>query len=231
MKVNIKALVQLLDGHESKWSGHITSVIGLVGEDINATVFVDFLKRIKGVKAEVLPDIVTPGQQKGQRLDRWIQTRSTLYQSEIKNWCSFQIGGYQLSSDATKQEVEKLANKNWMRELKEHYKNPKVFGKVSKVLTKMKIPNHLLKYHSKIEPLVIHWMPISNSRATPFFSVPVKSLGLNKYLLSKTQFDKVYYFSSSLYLRELLKSGVTKLDMNLPNVKTRLTALKTFLNL
>jgi len=243
MKINIKALVQLLDSHESKWRTHITSVIGLVGEDINAAIFVDYLKRWKKVNAEVSSDKVKPKTLKGKRLDRWIIAGNKLYQVEIKNWCSFRIGGYTLPLGATEKVVEELANKNWKRELIEQWGNGgdnrtgksrhgiKEFGRVSKVLSEMNLSDNLLKYKNRLKPLVIHWMPISNKKTESFFFLSVKSMGLSNYINNRIKFDRVYYFSSSLYLRELIKSGKKTLDLDLPNVKIRLNALNTFLAL
>lgn len=236
-KINITGLVKLLDSHELKWKNHTTPIIGLVGEDINAAIFVDYWKRRKRIKAkdiEVCHDgRVNQGTKQGRRLDRWIKVGNDFYQAEIKNWCSFRIGSYELPLNSSKQKVEKLATRHWMREKRENWAGQD--DRISKVLSKMKDPVGFSKDKHTIKPLVIHWMPISNKRANPFFSVSIKSLNLNKYLLKKigkaTKFKSVYYFSSSLYLRELLKSGIRTLDLYLPNVEKRLSALREFLKL
>lgn len=233
MRINIEKLVQLLDGREVKYSGHITSVIGLVGEDINTEIFIDYLKTRKSIKDKdiEIESKVNTGRKKGPHLDRWIRAGKNLYQVEIKNWCSFQFGGYELPLNVKKQEIGVEASKKWERELRDYYENKEEINKVNKVLVEMKVPVKLSSYRKNVQPLVIHWMPISNNGVKPFFSVPIKFLGLNNSFPINFKFTKVNYFSSSIYLRELIKNGKEELDLNLPNFKTRIEMVNQFINI
>lgn len=230
--VNLTKLIEVFDEHNNKYKGHTTPVIGFIGEDLNAAIFTDYLIRRKKAKnVEILSYPVNTGQERvrGRELDRWIKADNILYQTEIKSWCSFQIGGYKLLLESTEQKTKELANEKWERELNEHYNNIENFGKVSKVLAKMKIPDDLIKKCKIVEPLVIHWMPISKKEATPFFSHPIKNLGMNAKFAKQIQktFATVNYFSCSLYIRELIsKDKKENLDLVLPNVGVRMDIIK-----
>src|SRR3989338_9626646 len=147
-RLNLKKLIEVFDEHNNKYKGHTTPIIGFIGEDLNAAIFSDFLIRRKKAKnVEVLSYSVNTGQKRvrGRELDRWIKADNILYQSEIKSWCSFQIGGYKLLLGASAQDTKELANKKWEKELSGQYHNIKNIkelggGKVSKVLVKMEIP-------------------------------------------------------------------------------------------
>jgi hypothetical protein len=236
IRVNLVKLIEMFDEHNNLYKGHTTPIIGLIGEDLNAAIFSDFLVRRKKAKnVGVLSYSVNTGQKRvrGRELDRWIKEDNILYQAEIKSWCSFQIGGYELLLGASKQDTKELANKKWEKELSGQYNNIKDIkelgkGKVSKVLVRMKIPDDLIERYKVAEPLVIHWMPISNKEAKPFFSYPVKDLGMNKKFTKRIlkDFKKVNYFSCSLYIRELINEDEKELNLSLPNVDVRMDIIK-----
>lgn len=235
-RVNLIKLIEIFDEHNNAYKGHTTPIIGFIGEDLNAAIFADYLIRREKVKnVEILSCPVNTGQERvrGRELDRWIKADSILYQTEIKSWCSFQIGGYKLPLSATEQNTKKLANEKWGKELNGQYNGINNIeslgkGKVSKVLVKMKIPNETKGYKT-VRPLVIHWMPISKKETTPFFSHSIKDLGLDKKFAKQIQntFSTVNYFSCSLYIRELInKDGIKSLDLILPNVDMRINIIK-----
>lgn len=149
--MNLRKLIEVFDERKDEYKGHTTPIIGLIGEDLNAAIFTDYLKRRRGKKAEVLsfPIMMEPGQGGNKKLDRWIKAGNTLYQAEIKSWCSFQIGGFTLLLKASEPETKELAHEKWESELYEHYNGTQTFGKVSKVLAKMKIPDDLKKKYHK----------------------------------------------------------------------------------
>src|SRR3989344_1538577 len=123
-RVNLIDLIKVFDERNVAYKWHTTPIIGLIGEDLNAAIFKDYLLRKKKARTvKVFSYPVNTGQMGGQgpRLDRWIKADKKLYQAEIKNWCSFQIGGYKLSLGTPESEVEELANEKWKRELREHY--------------------------------------------------------------------------------------------------------------
>lgn len=241
-QVNLKKLIKVFDEHNEIYKGHTTSIIGLIGEDLNAAIFADYLVRRKKLKnVEVLPYRVKIEQKhvRGRELDRWIKADNTLYQTEIKNWCCFKIAGYKLLLKAKTEDVRELTKNLWKRELKDQYKDKnsiKNLTGVSKVLIKMKIPDEI-KGYKKAEPLVIHWMPISNNSADPLFSLKIQNLRMGKRLTKQIRenFKKINYFSCSLYVRELVNKSQTKLDpkldLDLPNIKARMNIIKQLINL
>lgn len=232
-QVNLKKLIEVFDEHDNTYKGHTTPIIGLIGEDLNAAIFADYLIRRKKAKnVEILSyPVTTKGSMHrgGPELDRWIKADNILYQTEIKSWCCFQIGGYKLSLH---DDPKKLANKIWKRESKDHYggiQNIESLGRkaAGKVLVKMKISDEI-KGYKKVKPLVIHWMPISNNEAVPFFSHLVKDLEMGEKLTKQIQkdFTEVNYFSCSLYIRQLISDGIMKLDLKLPNVQARMDIME-----
>lgn len=227
MKLDIKQVLHLFDekAEDNELKGHATSVVGFLGEDLNAAVFAHY-GRLIGAKVKLLPDNVTTGRQKGPRLDRWIlwqKSKSVLYQTEIKSWSSWAIGSRPLLLTAKDYEIAKAAKKDWERELKEDYDKKNAYGKVSKVLKKMIVPKEFRS--TMIEPLVIHWRVINPNGIEPFFKVPVKQLNIK----FKTDFSKINYFSVSLYLRKLLKNRKKYIDLEMPHVEERLKIVNNLL--
>ena len=81
---------------------------------------------------------------------------------------------------------------------------------------------------SNVEPLLIYWMPVSNSgtgNPEPFFQIPIRELGLPDTFV-RAPFETLNVFSVSLYLRQLLKSGVGTLSLSLPNAERRIQVLE-----
>ena len=91
-----------------------TGMVAIAGEDLGAGLFKHYLQN-DGKQQEVtihqLP--VTLGTRKGSRLDRWIETDTTLYQAEIKNWSSHALRGKPLSCDASVSDVQARAEWHW----------------------------------------------------------------------------------------------------------------------
>lgn len=227
MKLDIKQVLHLFDekSEDNKLKGHATSVVGFLGEDLNAAVFAHYGK-LKGAKVSLLPDKVTTGRQKGPRLDRWILwqgDKSVLYQTEIKSWSSWAIGSKPLLLTAEDYEIEKAAKEDWERELKQDYYKRIDYGKVSKVLKEMIVPEGFRNI--KVEPLVIHWRVINPNDIEPFSRTSIKQLKLNGKF--KTDFFWINYFSVSLYLRKLLKNDEKYIGLELPSVEERLKIVKS----
>jgi len=236
VRVGLHDLIRVFDEHNVLYKGHTTPIIGFIGEDLNAAIFTHYLANREGSKnARVLPYPVNTGQKRvrGRELDRWIKSDKVLYQTEIKNWCSFMLPSYKLLVGATDQERGKLAKEKWEVELKKHYRGSEEFGMVSKVLLVMKIPKDLIKKYKVVKPLIIHWMPISNKKMRPFFSCSVEKLGMSTKLMRQVpkSFTKINYFSCSLYIRELIDEGKKNINLSLPNVGIRMEILKKLINL
>lgn len=226
MKIDIKELLDFFDDKKGSQKGDASAIMAILGEDLNASIY----KHYRGNKVEILPDSVLPGTNKGQRLDRWIMDNKKLYQCEIKNWAATAIGGKQLKSDADDEKINTVANYHWIRELNSSLSNKEEQpNQVSKVLLKMKPPERY-KAISKIEPLLIFWMPVTSDKKglKPLSVISVKLLNLPKI---KTEFLKLNIFSVSLYLRQLYKQGkgLKFIDIEMPNFEHRMETLKKFL--
>ena len=139
------------------------------------------------------------------------------YQTEIKNWCSHSLGGHQILVNANEQEVVDYGHKRFVEQWDSERKTLQ-FSYVSKVLKKMKRLNSVDDINGKIEPLICYWYPILNNSMnmlTPFFSVDCNN-----------NFDKVHFFSLSIYLRNLMKKGNATIEITMPNFEQRIKLLK-----
>jgi len=224
MKLNIKELLDFFDDKKDSQRGDASALMAILGEDLNSSVYKHFRK----CKVEIINDPVLPGTNKGQILDRWIVDKRKLYQCEIKNWGATAIGGKQLRSDAGDEDIKKVSDYHWKRELGSHFSNKSEQpNRITKVLLKMKPPD---KYSgiSKIEPLLIYWMPISSDKKglNPLSILSIKPLGLK----IGTKFSKLYIFSVSLYLRQLYRKGKGQkfIDLDMPHLEHRMEILAKF---
>lgn len=224
MKINIKETIEFLDSRSEK--GLANSIIGVIGEDLNAYSFVDYLKReLKAEKAEILPFSVTTGKNIGKRLDRWIfveyNGKKILYQCEIKNWAAMAINGRSLGIEASNENKINVANANWENQVNGEFSDRNYPNGVTKVLVKMKHPKG---YDGiKVEPLILYWMPISNTpNLKSFFKVAISAF--NNQNLGK-DFSELNIFSVSLYLRSLLEKGVKSIEIDGKNIEQKLKVL------
>ncbi len=99
IEVDLKKLIEVFDERNTKYQGHTAAISVILGEDLNTALFTHYLKNVEKEKnVEILPYKVKTGWPGGHgpQLDRWIKVGKTFYQTEIKNWCCFQIGGYKL---------------------------------------------------------------------------------------------------------------------------------------
>lgn len=212
IRLPIRLLLKFFDETPEYSRGHATAIVSVAGEDLGAGLLVDYYRK-SGAEAEVLDQLCTQGTQKGKRLDRWVRVgkngKSTYFQVEIKNWSAHAIGGRILAINASTSEIKGYKIESWSREW-----NGKSFKKeaVRKVLIPMKPP----KVGAKIEPLVCYWMPMHPTGKTDaLFSVQVPS----------GKFSRVWVFSMSAHLRNLLESGEKIVKIEAPAAKTRLQLL------
>jgi len=221
MKLNIKELLDFFDNPSIR--GHASAIAGIIGEELNASVY----KKFRNNKVEILDESVTSGVKKGKWLDRWFVDKNTktLYQCEIKNWAAHAIGGKKLKSDASDDKIRWIADYHWKRELKNSFsKRGKHPNGVTKVLLTMRKPNKYKKL--KVEPLLIYWMPISSlsgKEINPLSVLPVRPL----HLPIRTKFSRLNIFSVSLHLRQLYKMGKGQkiIDLDMPHLEHRLKIL------
>ncbi len=237
MKINIKKCLEFLD--DTPVRGHTTAIVGMIDEELGACAFKHFIehnKKTKKTVVEILVDkitnkplMVTTGQKKGKRLDRWIEVtengKITLYQCEIKFWSATAIGGQYLELDADTEKVKNVAEKHWERQVATSFSDRNYPNGVTKVFGGMKIPDGYPK-NVKVKTLLIYWMPVSRHNNTePFFEVPV-SIFKNPSI--PKNFKKLNIFSVSLYFRKLHQEGKDIIDLDMPSSQYRIKMLKSF---
>ena len=217
IRIPIRSLLKFYDDPAKINKGHTTAITAVVGEDIGAGLLIDYYLR-RGLKAEVLNEGVTQGTNIGKRLDRWIVVtrgkHTTYYQVEIKNWGASAFGGRNIAVDASQTKLHEHKIERWSKEW-----DGRTFIKeqVRKVLTPMKSPVDA----TEVEPLVCFWDAMQpTGKANALFSVP----------LYPGEFTRVWVFSMSAHLRNLLKSGEEFVEIEAPAIKDRLLLLKELID-
>jgi hypothetical protein len=215
VRLPIKSLLEFYDIRADKNKGHITAITAVIGEDLGAGLLLDYYLR-QGLKAKVFNRNkgVTQGTNIGKRLDRWIVVtrgkRETYYQVEIKNWGAYAIGGRDIAIDVSQTKLREHKMERWSKEW-----DGKTFIKeqVRKVLTPMKLKIE----GAQVEPLICFWDAMHpTGAAIPLFPVHLHS----------GSFARVWVFSMSSYLRNLLKSGEQFVEIDAPAIKARLELFK-----
>ena len=225
LSVDVEGLLNFFD-EKPDWSvGHATGIVGIVGEDLNTACLQHYLK-CRGATATVLqnprtgkPWPVNTGQTKGPRLDRWIQVdwpdrSSTVFQTEIKSWSAHAFGGVRFPLSGSVREVRKRKREQWdclWDSRKKRLKHPLTL----KVLEPMKPPGGVDPV--TVRPLLIFWAALESRKAPDdhLFRVEV----------SGAEFQELWVFSVSGYLRSRLSAGVTRMDLEMPDAVRRLRTL------
>lgn len=227
MKLNIRELLDFFDDKKDSQKGDASALMSILGEDLNASAY----KHFRNNKVDIISDKVTPGTNNGKRLDRWMldSKNKKLYQCEIKNWAATAIGGQELKSGASDEDIKKITKYHWEREMNSNFssKHEQPNG-VTKVLLAMHKPESYKKL--TVEPLLIYWMPVTLDKKglNPLSVLSVKPLQLS----IETKFSKLSIFSVSLYLRQLYKKGKGKnfIDLEMPHFEHRIKILTKFQN-
>jgi hypothetical protein len=209
MKIKIIELLNLFNQFEENNSKHISSIQGLIGEEIVIKLFCHHLKESKDCDPEILKDKPTQKSRgnKNKRLDYWVKHKRILYQVEVKNWSIYSYNMNKLEYNRGKSNFESI----WNSEKKIFNKNPGL----EKVLLEMHIPHGL--NNCKVKPLVCFWYPIRKDRICS----PMLSLELNH-----IRFPKVYFFSASNYLESLLRKGKTNISLEMNNLMKKMELIK-----
>lgn len=225
MRITLENLISFYDEKVSEDSKHISSITGLIGEEIAAGVIKHFFERM-GSACEILNETPTEGVRNGKWLDKWIkvdfQNQSTLFQTEIKNWSSHSLsgfGGRRLELHASEHTVIEYGRERFKEQWdfdKESFKHPFV----NKVLTPMRVPKYVS--HIDVEPLICFWFPIletSLNKLEAYYSIPCKGY-----------FNVIHFFSLSIYLRLLNKENVKFIEIDMPCFEKRLTRIQSIFN-
>lgn len=229
MKIFPQKIIVLFDERQSEYSRHISSIIGLIGEDLLSAFFKYFYENKYNTKVTIGDGHPSKKTSKNHRkdLDRWIKVSkksdSFYFQAEIKNWSAYAFGANSLKWNASKKEVIKSAEKNWNRfnELFNKDKNPSI----RKVIFEA---NNIPDNTSKADALLIYWLPLknpSNKKLNSFFEYKIQ----NK---KRGEMKKLYIFSRSLFLREYLaKNGNKPLLLEMDETGERMNILHNYLGI
>jgi len=215
IKLKIKEIINLFDVKKDDVRHDISSVIGVVGEDLGAALFKRYYEETFGKKVLISPYSPVSGTMKGPRLDRWIyieqsKNKCMAYQTEIKNWSAYAIGARMVGVDP--KAIPAVALLNWkdrIQRLQHKDKNGE-----NKVFFPMKKP---IDFPDKatLEPLIIYWFVLSKdgTNLDPYFSVGIPING----------FKKLNVFSMSNYLRRIKKKEIA---LNMPSAEKRIRLLR-----
>jgi hypothetical protein len=204
----IQKLLEFYDDPSQKDKKHTTAITAVIGESLGTGLLVDYYHHT-GCTVRALDKSVTVGTNKGNRLDKWLvvtkQTRTIYYQVEIKNWGAAALGGRRIAPDADPRALKQHKIERWSKEW-----NGQGFIKVSvqKVLIPMRPPEGA----RHIEPLICFWDAMHPKGGnSPLFSIPLKN----------QHFRRVWVFSMSSYLRNLMKLGEAHIQIEAPDILAR----------
>lgn len=218
VQVVIREILGFFDGGRDL-RRHSAAMNQLFGEELGLALLKRHLLASGYDQVIALDDPCTQGTSKGVRLDRWLRVTNrnevTLFQVEVKNWCAHSLKGKPLALDADEDVIAQHAAEMWRRYWNEETRQPND-EELQKVLVPMRRPQ---RYATDIvQPIACIWdalHPHSDvTPITPWFEVPTQG-----------SFQQLRWFSMSIYLRGLLKSGVLELELELPKVEARMSYL------
>ena len=227
--VRVEDLLRFFD-EKPDWSlKRATSVVGIVGEDLNAASFQHYVES-KGGSACVLREFdstrplrVTTGKRKGYWLDRWVRVKwpdesgsGSVFQTEIKSWSSHAIQGRTLCVSATAEQLREYKVARW----KQHWDEDRRCLRgtnTAKVLFRMQEPKEHGVHKSKVRPLLIFWEALA-----PAEEVDQHLFRVNVASDAPGYFKELWVFSVSSYLRSVREST---LDLDMPEAASRLGVL------
>src|SRR5258706_1280107 len=217
MKIALKKIIRFFDEKskdESHEGSNVSAIIGVLGEDLLLGVLQHYWKSKEGAESKILTYKCNRGSLKGSRVDGWLlktlRKKDELYQVEVKNWAVYAIGGKELKSNATEQDIQDYSKRNWNR----LFASETISGKhISKVLEPMKRPSG----YEKIAPvpLLCFWFYIAESVKNPY--------SRRLYLDGKT----VHVFSASAYLRTLEDDYI---DIAMPRAERRMRLISELIS-
>lgn len=163
-------------------------------------------------------EVATPcnlGTVKGNRLDCWLRVDSVIYQVEIKNWSSHSFGGKPFPKNDDDAEISIHLIGRWKNQWDEKNRVPKD-NAAKKVLIQMNPKDEWKKLEHRA--MLCFWDPMNpEGKIEPLFNVPT----------SNQNFQTLYVFSLSNYVRQLINLGVTDLQLDMPITTARINWLKT----
>ena len=215
--VDVPEIIRFFDEKPDYSLKQATSVVSVVGEDLAVGCLQRYLEQERGATVCVRPESVTPGTNKGKRLDRWIVVdwhdgSRVTFQTEIKNWSAHAIGGKKIKLEVLAEELWNHKHDRWREQWNPKNQSLKDPG-VAKVFNKMKLPEGLSG--APVLPLVIYWMPIApeSEPESHLFQVSTSPT---------CRFRELRVFSISSYLRSIKEP---KIGLKMPIAAKRLRIL------
>lgn len=219
LRIRVRDLLTFFDTKPEGSATHVSSLVGIMGEDLGAALFCEHLHRTGLGTVRVLTKNPTPGTRTGKRLDRWLLVQwkdgsETLFQAEIKNWSAQAIGGRMLAIDPSEEDDVAFRMNRWENQWDTdngcfRHEN------VGKVLSRMQRPPGV-DLNIQVEPLAIYWYAIHpNGSPESLFTHPAPEA---------SKFDRVWFFSMSSFLRSVKEET---LDLNMPNAIARIKWLNS----
>lgn len=239
--LNVRTLIRFFDEKPPDSERHATALNAVFGEDVGIGLLCHYLVSVSGARvarvlleANGLPEI--PSIPKGPRLDRWVLWDSdvtrTLLQTEIKNWSAHSAGGRKLSLDAPESQRSAFRRERWQRFW--HSESGRFKDdEVQKVLSAMPAPGYEYDGSSykriepapdKVEPAVLFWFCI-HPTGEPTALFPFELPSTRGY-----PFSRVWCFSASEYLRQIMAGGDDRVRLYLPETGPRMAWLGRILS-
>lgn len=219
LRIRVRDLLAFFDTKPEGSATHVSSLVGIIGEDLGAALFCEHLVRAGLGTARVLARAPTPGTRTGKRLDRWFLVQwkggsKTLFQAEIKNWSAQAIGGRVLPVDPSEEDHVAFRKNRWDNQWDTdngcfRHEN------VGKVLGRMRLPKGL-DPDLRIEPLAIFWFAIHPTGGPEVLYEHPAPCGC--------EFERVWFFSMSAFLRSLPNDA---LELDMPNAVARIQWLNS----
>lgn len=211
---DIRQLLRFFDGEDDGARFHSNAINTLLGEELGCALFAHFLAA-SGYTPEILDDICTQGTLRGARLDRWVAAtrgeQAALFQVEVKSWCAHSLGGRPLPVDAAPSTRAEHARSLWERYWDSEARAPRD-APLKKVLLPMKKPPRFATV--PVDPVACVWDPLNpHGGSEAWFSCDLEA---------GRAFNKLWWFSGSLYLRSLLASGQSTVEVPMPLLNARL---------
>ena len=215
LSLNLKALLDFYDDRVPESVGHASAINAVLGEDLAIGLVTDYFRR-QGSQARLVSKTCTQGTRKGVRLDAWLEVTSTegifYYQTEIKNWSAHAIGGRVAPKNQSEAEMKAYRINRWLNQFDPKLETLKQ-AKAQKVLTPMKPEES----GWIVRPLIIFWDSMHPAgKNIPLFDVEV----------SNSRFERLWVFSISSYVQQLLNAGVDEISAGMPESIQRIIWLR-----
>ena len=239
VRVYWREVVRFFDEKCPKNVGHVTGVVGVLGEDLGAAAFKHCVEANRLGRVRIHDGRVKGVGLMGPWLDRWIEVNSEgwgdlLFQAEVKSSSAYATLGKTLSIETGGDELVVRKRAAWRKEWDETarcLKSPAT----GKVLVRM-TPTEDFGQRRQV-PLLIFWRAlapdfdrgfISRVAGDHLFSVErpeyrVRGRVPRTWPAEQENFDELWVFSVSSYLRSLEPKEY--LDLDMPNAVSRWRAM------